>query len=101
MSGNGSQDANRVYDPRGVVDSTPLPLARRPDALKGLSLGILDNTKWNARKLLQATADLLVSEHQLGKVTFYKKESFSKVAEAALIEQIARENDLALTAIGD
>jgi hypothetical protein len=34
-------------------------------------------------------------------VNHYRKESFSKDADAALIETIAADNDLVLTAIGD
>ena len=70
-------------------------------ALKGLRLGILDNTKWNANRLLRKTAALLEAEHGIGAVSYYKKESFSKVAEPALIAEIAANNDIVLTAIGD
>ena len=34
-------------------------------------------------------------------VNYYRKESFSKAADPALIAQIAAENDIVLTAIGD
>jgi len=90
-----------VFDPRGRVDAERVALAPRVAALKGLRLGILDNTKWNANRLLHKTADLLVAEHGIGTVTYYKKESFSKYADPALITEIAANNDIVLTAIGD
>ena len=46
-----------VYDPRGVVEATPLPLAPRAKSLEGLRLALLDNTKWNANKLLRGVRD--------------------------------------------
>ena len=90
-----------VFDPRGRVDAERVELAPRVAALKGLRLGILDNTKWNANRLLRKTAELLEGEQGIGAVTYYKKESFSKAADPALIAEIAANNDIVLTAIGD
>jgi hypothetical protein len=90
-----------VFDPRGRVDAEPKALAARATALHGLRLGVLDNTKWNANRLLRKTAALLEAEHRIGAVNYYRKESFSKSAEPALIAEIANANDIVLTAIGD
>ena len=90
-----------VFDPRGVVEAERLAPAPRLRDLAGLRLGVLDNTKWNAGRLLRKTAALLGDEVALGAVNYYRKESFSKDAEPALIEQIAAANDIVLTAIGD
>ena len=46
-------------------------------------------------------AERLAAEHRLGAVSYYRKESFSRVAAPALIAEIAADNDLVLTAIGD
>jgi hypothetical protein len=94
-------DELTVFDPRGRVDAERVALAPRPMVLKGLRLGILDNTKWNANRLLRKTAALLEAEHGIGAISYYKKESFSKVADPALIAAIAQNNDIILTAIGD
>ncbi len=94
-------DGQQVYDPRGIVEVAALPLAGRPKALRGLRLGVLDNTKWNARKLLESTVSLLAGQHGLGVVRYYKKENFSVAATPELLDTIAAENDLALTAVGD
>ena len=53
-------DEVTVFDPRGRVDAERVELAPRAGALGGLRLGILDNTKWNANRLLRKTAALLV-----------------------------------------
>jgi len=90
-----------VYDPRGVVGAEKKATAARIPALKGLRLGILDNTKWNANKLLRELREQLQAAHPLADVHYYRKESFSRFADPALIETIRKENDIVVTAIGD
>ena len=90
-----------VYDPRGVVGAEKKSIAPRVRSLEGLRLGILDNTKWNANKLLRELRERLQGAHRLAAVTYYRKESFSRFAAPELIEQIRAENDIVLTAVGD
>jgi hypothetical protein len=90
-----------AFDPRGVVETEPLALARRVTSLDRLCLGVLDNTKWNANRLLRKTVAKLEQEFAFASVNYYRKESFSKDADATLIEAIAAANDIVLTAIGD
>jgi hypothetical protein len=90
-----------VYDPRGVVAATPRPIAPRPERLDGLRLAVLDNTKWNAGKLLRRATEKLAATHRFAAVNYYRKESFSRVASPQLIRDIAADNDVVLTAVGD
>ena len=90
-----------VYDPRGAVTATPQPISPRVERLDGLRLAVLDNTKWNAGKLLRRTTERLAADHRLGAVTYYRKDSFFRVAAPELLDVIARDNDIVLTAIGD
>jgi hypothetical protein len=95
------KNAVHVFDPRGIVDHTVTPYAPRKKKLDGLRLGILDNSKWNANKLLRGASAALRANIAFAAVNYYVKQSFSKDAAPELIEQIARENDIVLTAIGD
>ena len=90
-----------VYDPRGVVETAPLATSTRVKKLEGLRLGLLDNTKWNANKLLRGVRDRLAQKHAFGAVNYYRKESFAAAAAPGLLATIAAENDIVLTAIGD
>jgi hypothetical protein len=90
-----------VFDPRGQVEVERVAPAPRVAALDGARLGILDNTKWNAGRLLRKTAARLGERHQFAAINYYRKESFSKPADPALLALIAAENDIVLTAIGD
>ena len=91
----------QVYDPRGVVGTEKKATAARIKALDGLRLGILDNTKWNANKLLRHLRDDLQAKYGFAAVNYYRKESFSKFADPRLLREIAGANDAVVTAIGD
>jgi hypothetical protein len=95
------EDYATVFDPCGVVEAESLSLAPRVYDLAGLRLGVLDNTKWNANRLLRKTVSGLGQQVSLAAVNYYRKESFSKDADPALIQTIAANNDIVLTAIGD
>jgi len=90
-----------VFDPRGVVETERLARSARVRKLEGLRLAVLDNTKWNANRLLRKTVARLEQNYAFAAVTYYRKESFSKEADPALIRTIAADNDIVLTAIGD
>lgn len=94
-------DGRIVYDPRGTVSVEPLPLAPRLAALDGIRLGVLDNTKWNASKLLRQVVAALETDLRFASVRTYAKSSFSRLAPADLIDRIAAESDAVITAIGD
>jgi hypothetical protein len=90
-----------VYDPRGVVTATAQPIAPRVERLDGLRLAVLDNTKWNASRLLRKATERLGVDHRFGAVTYYRKDSFSREAAPELLETIVAGSDIVLTAIGD
>jgi len=97
-----TQPAVELFDPRGVVDLEARPLATRKKSLGGLRLGILDNSKWNANKLLRGAADALSQDIDFATVNYYvKTHGFSNDAPPEMIERIVEENDIVLTAIGD
>jgi hypothetical protein len=50
---------------------------------------------------LRELRDQLKAAHPLADVRYYRKESFSRVAAPELIEEIRRDNDIVVTAIGD
>ena len=90
-----------VFDPRGTVTATTLTLAPRLETLQGVRLGVLDNSKWNAAKLLRRTVALLEAATTPATINHYSKDSFSRVAPTELLDRIAAENDVVVTAVGD
>ena len=98
-----SNDENiLIFNPCGQVITNARPLAARKNSLSGQRLGILDNSKWNANKLLRGAARELSELIEFSEINYYvKPHGFSNDAPAELLNQIAKENDIVLTAIGD
>lgn len=46
-----------------LVDAQPVTTAPRVKTLEGLRLALLDNTNWNANKLLRGVRDRLAQKH--------------------------------------
>jgi hypothetical protein len=90
-----------VYDPRGEVAAEARKVSPRVSSVQGLRLGVLDNTKWNANKLLRALRAELEAQHGLKPAGYYRKESFSRFAAPQLLDEIQAKSDLVVTAIGD
>ena len=89
------------YDPRGVVQAEATPLAPRRKALGGLRLAVLDNAKMKARRLLDYTTEGLAEQDGFAAVNYYLKEGFSYTATPQMLAEIAANNDVVVTAIGD
>jgi hypothetical protein len=94
-------DGVDVFDPRGAIRFENVGVSARKKSLGKLRLGVLDNSKWNANKLLRGAVAALAEDVDFAAVNYYVKHSFSKDAAPELIARIAAENDLVLTAIGD
>ena len=90
-----------VFDPRGELRASAVKLAPRPQTLRKLRLGVLDNSKWNASRLLRHTVEQLDAATSATTVHNYTKASFSRLAPEALLNKIAAETDVVVTAIGD
>ena len=91
-----------IFNPCGEVSKNTRPLSTRKNNLSGQRLGILDNSKWNANKILRESASALSQDIKFSKVNYYvKKYGFSTDATTEMIEEIVNDNDIVLTAIGD
>ena len=91
----------RVYDPTGPLEIVRKELAPRLRSLDGKRLAVINNTKWNAARLLEGTVSLLGEKARFAQVNRYKKETFTKPAGAELLSDISLNNDFALIAIAD
>ncbi len=90
-----------LYDPRGSLSNADGRAAPRVAGLAGLRLGVLNNTKWNAARLLNEVVSMLGEEESFSAVNYFKKETYTRVADPALLAQLAAGNDIALIAVGD
>lgn len=90
-----------------VLDPTvaPIPVdakpATRPETLNGKRLGLLDNHKRNARELLNEMQRLLEERFEFASVVKRTKNDVSRPCPDDIIEDIAAQADVVITAIGD
>lgn len=95
------QDIQKLLvDPQGQV-VTPEVDAPRPESLAGLTLGLLDNTKWNAGALLAMVAEEIGKEAPLKEVRVYRKPTWGQPISEDLRRTIAEECQAVVTASGD
>jgi len=82
----------------GAQDST---LSPRPASLRGLTVGLLDNTKPNATLLLEEIGRELAERYGIAATRLYTKDYFGTPVKPELLEQIVDEVDVVVTAVGD
>ncbi|MFC7404696.1 UGSC family (seleno)protein [Georgenia alba] len=91
-----------LLDPTGMderaADGT---LAPRPVTLRGLRVGLLDNTKANATTLLKNIGEEMTRQFGVAETRLYTKDYFGTPVKDELLKQIADECDVVVTAVGD
>ncbi|MBP1931002.1 hypothetical protein J2Z37_000999 [Ammoniphilus resinae] len=90
-----------VYIPTGLAETKLKFPSPRLDTLDGKVLGLLDNGKWNSKKLLNEVQDILIKNYNIKDVIKWKKPNFSAPANRDMREEIAKKCDFVVSAIGD
>jgi hypothetical protein len=90
----------RILDPTVAPDHAESALAPRLAALDGKVLGLLANGKVNAGHLLDLVREGLEARYRVREVVARAKPSASRVADAEILQELAR-CDAVVTAIGD
>jgi hypothetical protein len=89
-----------LVDPTQQPTGLAVTLAARPDDLRGLRLGLMENTKANAAALLEEVEAFLRTELEPASVNRYSVPGTLPASDEVL-DQIAAECDLVIEAIGD
>ena len=87
-------------DPTRGGNNLKLARAPRPMDLAGKVVGLLDNTKEQADVILQTVAEALRAKYGVADVIIRRKEYYSRPAAPALIEELAKEVQVAVAAVG-
>ena len=87
-------------DPTAGGQRVRIPLAPRPMDLAGKVVGLLDNTKEQADIILETVGDTLRERYGVARVIIRRKEFFSKPATEALLNEMAKEVQVAAAALG-
>jgi predicted GTPase len=75
--------------------------APRVADLRGKRVGLLDNSKSNANKMLDAMAAILDRQYGFAEIIRYRKPSASKPVAPEVIEEIGKTCDVVIVGVGD
>ncbi len=67
----------------------------------GIRLGVLDNTKANADHLLKMIVDGVKKEYKVDSVVYKRKPASSRPATEQMLDELAQEADLVISAMAD
>jgi len=87
-------------DPTAGGSQLKITMAPRPKDLAGKVVGLLDNTKEQADIILETVAETLRQQYGVAKVVIRRKEHYSKPATGAMIDEMAKEVQVAAAALG-
>ena len=99
--GRGMMSAMEILDPVGSSSAVSRTLAPRPAGLTDAVIGVLDNSKPNARVLLEGVARALAQKVGARDVKVWRKPGASIGATVAVLDEIAAQCGAVLTASAD
>lgn len=93
-------DALGFIDPTAGGGKKKIALAPRSMDLAGKVVGLLDNTKEQGSLILETMGNALRERYGVARVIIRSKEHYSKPATDALIDEMAKEVQVAIAAVG-
>ena len=89
-----------MRDPTAGAGKAKIAAAPRPMDLAGKIVGLLDNTKEQGDIILETIGDALRERYGAARVVIRRKEHYSKPAADNLIDEMAKEVNVAVAAVG-
>ncbi len=90
-----------VLNPISIIESRKLEIAPRLSDLEGKVVGLLDNGKPNAERLLNEIACLIGQRYNLTEVVRKRKNSQSGPCSPEMFDDLIQRCDLIINAMGD
>ncbi len=92
---------NKMFDPTAAPVSPTVSLAPRPADLRGLRIGLVENTKFNADTLLLKLAERLGRDYGMTVAHMARKRSPSHEVDERAIAELKRRADFVISGVGD
>jgi hypothetical protein len=89
-----------ILDPTIATDEEPIDFAPRPVYLRGLRIGLIENTKKNAEEVLRKLAEKLAAAYGMRAEVLVHKPQRAPVKDSQIAELKGR-TDFAIAGIGD
>ena len=90
-----------VFDPTTTSEQEAISYAPRPQKFDGLRVGLVDNTKYNSRVLLEKIAERLKAKHGMEVVHLDTKQSPSHGVKEEAVKEFKTKADFVIAGIGD
>jgi hypothetical protein len=90
-----------IVSPDAPMEEAEQLKARRTLSSGGIRLGVLDNSKANADHLLNLIIDGIKKEFKVDSVVIKRKPASSRPATDQILDELAKEADLVVSAMAD
>ena len=90
-----------VFDPTTSSVQEEINYAPRPQDFEGLRVGLVDNTKYNSRVLLEKIAERLKAKYKMEMVHIDTKQSASHAVTEQAVKEFKTKADFVIAGIGD
>jgi hypothetical protein len=91
----------QVFDPTTEVKEQALAYVPRPESLRNLRIGLVENTKYNSDTLLLRIAAILEQEYGASSHLLTRKHNSSVPAHREIIDEIKANCDVVVAGVGD
>lgn len=90
-----------VFDPTTEAKEQTIAFVPRPDSLRNLRVGLVENTKFNSDKLLLKIAAILEQEYGTTSHVIRSKHNSSVPAHDAILSEFTANCDVVIAGVGD
>lgn len=91
----------QVFDPTTEAKEQAIAFVPRPDSLRNLRIGLVENTKFNSDKLLLRIAAILEQEHGAASHIIRSKKNSGVPAHDEIINEYTANCDVIIAGVGD
>ena len=91
----------KLFDPTTAPRERTVALAPRPHDLRGLRLGLVENTKFNSDVIMRKIGERLVREHGVTVSRMIRKRSPSHGVTEEAADDLRRISDFIVSGVGD
>ncbi len=91
----------KVFDPTTEAKEKAFPFVPRPESLRNLHIGLVENTKFNSDKLLLKIAAILEQDYGAKSHVIRRKRNAGVPAHDEIINEFVANCDVVVAGIGD
>lgn len=93
--------AIQVFDPTTEAKEQPIAFVPRPESLRNVRIGLVENTKYNSDKLLLRIAAILEQEYGAQSHILRSKHASGVPAHQEIIDEYKASCDIVIAGVGD